>query len=256
MRQNMELYGQWLRRDLSLRYAGSVLGPLWLMIQPLLYIAVFTLVFYRFFNMRWPTGDGSAVDYGLKVFIGLALYTFVADILQRSSVILVAHPYLVTKVRFPLPLLPGVTVGSAAVQLGASLILVLPFSFSRGVGWELLMLPLLLGPLLMLARGLGWLLSSLGVYLRDIGSLMPSLTGFLMFLTPIFYPAEMVPASLRWIVDFSPLAWSVEAARQLMLQGQVPQWQAWCGHAIAAAVLAALSWSFFKRIQPGFADVL
>ena len=54
MRQNMELYGQWLRRDLSLRYAGSVLGPLWLMIQPLLYIAVFTLVFYRFFNMRWP----------------------------------------------------------------------------------------------------------------------------------------------------------------------------------------------------------
>lgn len=85
---------------------------------------------------------------------------------------------------------------------------------------------------------------------------MPSLTGFLMFLTPIFYPAEMVPASLRWIVDLNPLAWSVEAARQLMLQGQLPHWQAWCGHTIAAVAFAALSWSFFRRIQPGFADVL
>jgi lipopolysaccharide transport system permease protein len=256
MRQNLELYGQWLRRDLSLRYAGSVLGPLWLIVQPLLYIAVFTLVFYKFFSMRWPTGDGSALDYGLKVFIGLSLYTFFADVLQRSSVVLASHAYLVTKVRFPLPLLSSVTVGSAAIQLVASLVLVLPFSFARGGGWEVLLLPLLLLPLLLLAIGAGWLLSGLGVYLRDIGNLMPSITSFMMFLTPIFYPAELVPPSLRWIVQFNPLAWSVESVRLLLLQAQVPHWQGWGAHGLAAMVFTAIAWWFFKRIQPGFADVL
>lgn len=256
MRQNFELYGQWLRRDLSLRYAGSVLGPLWLIVQPLLYIAVFTLVFYKFFSMRWPTGDGSALDYGLKVFVGLSLYTFFADVLQRSSVVLASHAYLVTKVRFPLPLLSCVAVGSAAIQLVVSLLLVVPFSLARGASWELLLLPVLLLPLLLLAIGAGWLLSSLGVFLRDIGNLMPSLTSFLMFLTPIFYPAELVPSSLRWIVQLNPLAWTVEAARHLLLLTQVPSWQGWSAHTMVAMVFLAASWWFFKRVQPGFADVL
>ena len=73
-----ELYGQWLRRDLSQRFAGSALGPLWLLLQPLSFIVVITLVFNGFFQAKWPGGDGSALDYGIKVFVGLSVHTFVA----------------------------------------------------------------------------------------------------------------------------------------------------------------------------------
>jgi len=259
MRQIWELYGQWLRRELALRFAGSVLGPLWLVLQPLLYIAVSTLVFHRFFNMRWPSGDGSALDYGLKVFVGLSLYTFVADVLQRSAFAIVAHPYLVTKVRFPLPLLPCVTVGVAAVQMAISLVLMLPFALARGARWELLLLPILLLPLLALALGAGWMLAALGAYLRDIGSFMPTLASFLLFLTPVFYPAALVPQDLFWVMQANPLAWVLELVRGLLLHAQPPatlQWQIWGAHLLATTMLALVGWWFFRRVRPGFADVL
>lgn len=257
-----ELYGQWLRRDLSQRFAGSALGPLWLLLQPLSFIVVITLVFNGFFQAKWPGGDGSALDYGIKVFVGLSVHTFVADILSRSPVAIVAHPYLVTKVRFPLALLPLVVAGVALAQLLLALVLVMAAVLGLGLlapaqalqAWWAL--PGLLLPALLFMLGLAWLLAATGTYLRDLGNLTPALSSFLMFLMPVFYPAELVPSALAWFIDYNPLALCIEWLRQLLFHGGLPSLHLWAAHVVVGLAMAGAGWWTFQRVRPGFADVL
>lgn len=256
MRQLLYVYRQWLRRELQVRFGSSALGASWLVIQPLMYIALFTLVFYKFFQVRWPAGDGTAGEYGLQVFIGLSLYSFVADIISRAPASVWSYPYLVTKVRFPLALLPAVIVGAAGVQLLLSLGLAALFAQWRGLHWQVLLLPVNLLPLCLYGLGLAWLLGSAGVYLRDIGHIAPAASSLLMFLTPVFYPASLIPENMHWLVQFNPLAWTSEAARGLLMHGRMFDMTAWCMHLLAATVLLVFARWFFARIQPGFADVL
>ncbi|MCA0327576.1 MAG: ABC transporter permease [Proteobacteria bacterium] len=260
MRQWIYVYRQWLLRELRLRFRSSALGTGWLVLQPIVHILLFTLVFYRFFQVRWPSGDGSATEYGLQVLIGLALYTFIADVINRSPGSIWSYPYLVTKVRFPLTLLPAVVVGAAAVQLGLTLLVAVPFAAWQGGGWAALwqapLLPLYLLPLAVYALALAWLLGAAGIYLRDVGHLAPSVSSLLLFLTPIFYPASLVPGGMRWLVEANPLAWAAEVARGALMHGLTPALGPWLLHmAIAGALLAGAAW-FFRRVQPGFADVL
>lgn len=256
------LYGQWLRRDLSQRFAGSAAGQLWLLLQPLSFIAVITLVFNGFFNTKWPGGDGSALDYGLKVFVGLAVHTAAAEVLNRCPGSILAHPYLVTKVRFPLAMLPMVTAGVAVAQLLLSLGIAMVAALATGsippqeaaLSWWVL--PLLLMPALSLLAGLAWMLAGFGTYLRDLGNLMPAISSLLMFLMPVFYPADLVPAALSWVVTANPLAFTIESLRDLVFHGILPSPQAWTAHALVGVAVMGLGWWCFQRVRPGFADVL
>lgn len=256
MTQWIYVYRQWLLRELQLRFRSSAVGVGWLVLQPVVHILLFTLVFYKFFQVRWPTGDGSAAEYGLQVFIGLALYTFIADVINRSPGSVWTYPYLVTKVRFPLALLPAVVVGASGVQLALALLITLPFAAMREVNVQVLLLPLCLLPLLIYALAIAWLLGAAAVYLRDIGHLAPSVSSLLLFLTPIFYPSSMVPGGMRWLVHLNPLAWAAEAARGILMQGVAPHWGGWGVHLLASCALLLFAWWFFRRVQPGFADVL
>jgi len=253
------LYWQWLRRDLAGRYRGSLLGMAWPVLQPLAQITVFTLVFYRFMNMRWPmAGETSnALDYGLNVFAGLAAFNFFAEILGRSPGAVLAQPNLVTKVRFPVFVLPAVTVGAAAVHLLVGGVLIsLAMAVFRQASPTVLLLPLYFVPMLLYGLCLAWLLASLGVYLRDIGQVVPPVVSLLMFLTPIFYPASMVPQSLRFLLDVNPISWSVEVFRELAIAGRAPSLGGFVAHLLLALVLALLARVLFARLSRGFGDVL
>ena len=256
MPQWIYLYRQWLLRELQLRFRSSALGVAWLVLQPLAQILLFTLVFYQFFRVRWPAGDGSIAEYSLQVFIGLTLFAFVSEVINRAPASVSSFPFLITKVRFPLLLLPSVVVGAGIVQLGLSLCIAVGFALWRQAHWQALLLPLALLPLLLYAQALAWCLGAAGVYLRDIGHLAPSVSSLLMFLSPIFYPASMIPAGMQWLIQYNPLAWSVELVRGLLMHGQPFAWQPWGAHLLAACLLLIVARWFFHRIQPGFADVL
>ena len=92
--------------------------------------------------------------------------------------------------------------------------------------------------------------------MRDIGHLAPSVSSLLLFLTPIFYPADKIPPGMQWLVQINPLAWTTEAVRGLLMHGQPLVWHAWGAHLLASLVLLVCARWFFLRIQPGFADVL
>ena len=256
MSQWIYVYRQWLLRELQLKFRSSAVGTGWMVLQPVVHILLFTLVFYQFFQVRWPQGDGSAAEYGLQVFIGLSLYTFIADVINRAPSSIFGYPYLVTKVRFPLPLLPAVIVGVSGVQLLLSLVIAVMFAAFRGMGWQVLWLPVALIPLVGYALALGWLLGALSVYLRDIVHLAPSVSSLLLFLTPIFYPASMVPKGMEWLVHLNPLAWTAECVRGLLMHATAPDWQGWAVHLGVALISMMFALWFFRRVQPGFSDVL
>jgi lipopolysaccharide transport system permease protein len=253
------LYWQWLRRELAGRYRGSFLGLSWPVVQPLVQIAVFTLVFFQFMNMRWPSanGPGNALDYGLNMFAGLAVFNFYAEVLGRAPSAVLSQPNLVTKVRFPLALLPAVTVGAALVHVvvGAAL-LAAGMAVFRHLSPAVLLLPVYCLPMLAYGLALSWLLGSLGVYLRDIGQVMPSLISLLMFLTPIFYPVTAVPEGLRFLFQLNPIAWSVEVFRQILIAGELPDSAEFAAHLVISVVLLWVTRRLFAHLAKGFSDVL
>jgi len=119
------LFVQWFKRDLAGRYRGSWLGLLWPVVQPAAQIAVFTLILHGFMQVRWPVsgealgqGPSDAWLYALNVLAGLTVFNFFAEVLGRAPSAILSQPNLVTKVRFPLLLLPAVTVGVALVHVG------------------------------------------------------------------------------------------------------------------------------------------
>lgn len=261
------IFVQWFKRDLEGRYRGSWLGMLWPLVQPLSQIAVFTLVLHGFMQVRWPqavasvpgtaSDVGSAWPYALNVMVGLTVFNFFSEVLGRSPTAVLSQPNLVTKVKFPLWLLPVVTVGAALVHVGVGVAVLLLVGAVTGT-WSLQMLwiPLWLVPVVLYGLGLALLLSSLGVYVRDIGQAMPAVTGLLMFMTPIFYPMASVPERMRVWFSLNPVAWATESLRDLLLNARALDFGVWTLHVVISALAALVAGWIFARLQEGFADVL
>jgi lipopolysaccharide transport system permease protein len=136
-------------------------------------------------------------------------------------------------------------------------VLLAALALASGAGlhaWALL-LPLAWLPLLPWVLGLGWLLSALGVYARDIGQVISLLVSALMFVSPVFFPAESMPASARGWLMFNPLAPVMSATRDLV-GGREPEWTALVAVGLTGATLALAGAAFFRRVRAGFADVL
>lgn len=263
------LFVQWFKRDLAGRYRGSWLGLLWPALQPAAQIAVFTLILHGFMQVRWPSvelvspdarttgGLSEAWAYALNVLAGLTVFNFFAEILGRAPSAVLSQPNLVTKVRFPLMLLPAVTTGVAMVHIGMGVLaLVLTGLVTGSLSIQMLWLPLWLLPVVLYGTALSLLLSSLGVYVRDIGQAMPAVISLLMFLTPIFYPLAAVPENLRSFFEINPVGWAAESLRGLLLDSRSLDLSTWLVHLVVSAVATVVAVWVFRQLEEGFSDVL
>ncbi len=247
-------------REFGARFRGSVLGLGWAVAVPLLTAAVYTFVFSAVFQMRWgqqPAGAGH-FDFALVLLAGLAVHAVFADCVGRAPMLVVGNASYVTKVVFPLEVLPFVVLLNALANAAISLaIVVVGTLLLRGeLHATALWLPLVFAPYLLFVAALVLAISAVGVFLRDIGPVVALLVTASLFLTPIFYPVEAVPAGMRAVMWLNPLTLIVEQARAVLVFGQAPDLVALGLYAIAAA--AALWGAFwaFQRLRPGFADVL
>ncbi len=256
MNKIAHLYRQWLARELKLRFASSVLGPLWLVLMPVVQIAVFTLLFFQIFGMRWPHGEHTWVNYGLNIFIGLAVFSFIGDTLNRSASIVPAYPYLVTKVRFPLLLLPLLPLGVALIQLSISIVVVALWNYSNATLIGCIGSVGVLFVLSLYGAAGAWFVAALGTYFRDVAVAVPTLVSLLMFLSPVFYPSSAVPASLKPLVTLNPIAWAADGLRGLWVLGQPLSLEPALTHALVAGLLCYLAGVFYCRLAKGFSDVL
>ncbi|HUM92559.1 MAG TPA: ABC transporter permease [Candidatus Competibacter sp.] len=254
-----QLFLKLLRRDFAERYRGSFLGATWSLLLPLLSLLVFTFFFGVIFKMRWTGwGNGSLSDLALILFVGMALYNFLAECLGRAPSLILAHQNYVKNVIFPLEMLPAVMVTSALLTLGVTLsvILLLQLTMGTGLTWTVLLLPVMVLPLILFVLGLSWFLSSLGVFIRDIQQLTVPLVQLMMFMSPVFYPVSALPESVRPWLLFNPLALVIEQTRGIVLFGYSPAWIPYLLCLGASLLVALLGAYWFARTRKGFADVL
>ncbi len=245
-----------VRRDIRARYVNSVLGLSWAIIVPLSLLALYTFVFSAVLRIRFE-GAGTTASFAVYLFCGLLPWLAFAEGVTRSTSAVLEHPYLVKKVVFPSEILPAFVVLSALVsELVGLAMLVLWVALLYGLGWTVLALPAVIALQIMLTLGLGWILASLNVFLRDVGHILGLAITLAMFLTPIFYPADLVPERFRWLLALNPLHHLVDAYRALILEQRLPA-------APGVAILAATAvgafvlghWAFL-RAKPAFVDVM
>lgn len=254
-----QLFLKLLRRDFAERYRGSYLGLLWSLLLPLLSLLVFTFFFGVIFQMRWSgRSDATLGGLALILFVGMALYNFLAECLNRAPGLILAHQNYVKNVVFPLEMLPAVMVASAALTLTATflVILLLQATLGSGLSWTALLLPMTILPLILFVWGLSGFLASLGVYIRDIQQLIVPLVQLMMFLSPVFYPVAALPEAMRPWLQLNPLALAIEQSRGIILFGQMPHWTPYFLSLIAGGLIALIGAWWFARTRRGFADVL
>ncbi|SFL61923.1 ABC transporter permease [Nitrosomonas communis] len=258
LKTNRSLIYNLIKREVIGRYRGSIMGLLWSFFNPVLMLTVYTFVFSVVFKARWMGGTESKTEFALVLFAGLMLFNLFAECLNRAPSLVLGNVNYVKKVVFPLEILSFVAMGSAAFHLLISLFVWLVFYliFFGIPQATIVLLPVLLIPFFLMTLGLSWFLASLGVYLRDVSQIIGVMMTALMFLSPIFYPIAALPEEYHLFMQISPLTFTVEQARDVMIWGKGLDWGAWAMYMLLAAIIAWFGFAWFQKTRKGFADVL
>ncbi|RAP38463.1 phosphate ABC transporter permease [Legionella quinlivanii] len=245
------------KREFSSRYRGTAGEVLWVFLQPLYLLTVYTLAFAVILKARWSFSGGTA-EYVLMLFSGLIVFNVFADCLNKSPSLISGNSNFVKKVVFPLELLSFVTVAGAFFHacigvgvwcLGYMLLLGFPTL-------NILFFPLILFCFFPLVLGVSWLLSAFGLIVRDISQLTAMLSHSLLFMTPIFYAREAAPPGLQYVLIFNPLTFIVEQLRLVLFSGQMPMFKNLLVYFACSLVFAWGAYGLFQRLRPDFADLV
>ena len=257
------LIAQLTRKEVVGRYRGSYLGIFWSFINPLLLLCVYTAVFLYIFTTRTMAGHASEsrADFALGLFSALIIFNLFAECLTRSPSLILLNGNYVTKVVFPLEILPLTVVLGALVHLFIGAVpLYLATYFARGhLHATAALWPLLLVPITLWAIAGSWLLAALGAFLRDLSEVMIALTQVLMYASAVFYPLSALrtmPAAVQWMVKLNPLSYLNEQSRALMVWGDPMDWTAYGWVCLGGMLAAWMSYKIFMSVKPAFADVI
>ncbi len=208
-------------RDLKGRTRASILGYGWIALQPLLATGIFTLLIQGVLGVH-PTRE---IPYPLFIFAGMTLWGYFSNSLSAATSSMAEHADLLRQVNFPREALVLYPMISKIVDFLVSLVVLAALCFLYGVKIQpwLMVSPLFLLPVMLLGYGLALVLSPFNVALRDVGRTIPILLSFAIYMTPVLYPLEKVPAVWRKAYLLNPMASLIESFRQLMLVGQLPE---------------------------------
>jgi len=253
------LLRQFTLREVLGRYRGSILGLGWSFFTPLAMLVVYTFVFVGVFRSRWPGAEeAGGVAFALRLFAGLMVFQLFSDVLGGAPTLITASPNLVKKVVFPVQILPLVALCAALFHfaLSGAILLLAALVFEHQLPVTALLAPLAVLPMLPLLAGLGWLLSALGVFVRDIARVIGVAMSLLLFLSPVFYALESLDPRWQFWMQLNPMTPVIGDLRRTVFLGLAPDWLVWWAWlGIGLAVAAAGAW-VFARARRGFADVL
>ena len=256
----LRLFLPFVGRELREQYAGSLLGVVWSGLQPLLLILLYWWVFAAVMRIRFPAGSALA-DTPFIAFLLSALLPWFAfqEGLTRAAGAVLNRRDVVRKVHFPVRVFPLAAAAAAfVVHAGSYLLFIMVFSLWRGglplsAGWAVLAL---LGLQFAATAGLGLLLAAFTVYLRDIQQVLGLLLAVLFYTAPVLYPLSQVPEEFHYLIYLNPFTAFAEAYHSAVLAGVWPEPAVLAGLSLFAAVMLAAGIHVFRRLEPGFADVL
>lgn len=248
-----ELLKNMVDREIKARYKQSILGSFWVVLNPFFQMLVMSFVFGVIFKIKtWN------LPYPLFLYAGLLPWNFFVVSLTSATNSLVDYGSLIKKIYFPRELLPSASVLAKIVDLFlASIIFVLFFAFYRvGTTFNVLWLLPIFFIQLIFTLGLGFILSALNLFYRDVQYLFNLILSLWMYLTPIFYPVDIVPVKLRWIYSINPMSVLINGYRQAIFTNQAPD-ATHLGIALGVSLAVFVGgFRVFKRLEGEFADAV
>lgn len=247
-----ELLGFLVWRDVKLRYKQTVLGAAWAILQPVMTMLMFTVLFGR-----WAKMPSDGLPYAVFAFAALVPWTFFSNALAGAAASLIGNTHLISKVYFPRLLISLSTLGTGLIDLLVALVVMLALMAWYGIAptWQLLALPMAIVLTAAVAFGVGSALAALCAIYRDVRYVIPLLTQLWMFASPVIYPLNFVPERWRWTFYLNPLVGAIDAFRSSLL-GLPFNWPA---IAVAWVVTIAIGWlglSYFRRVERRLADLI
>ncbi len=239
-------------RGIKAKYAQSILGVGWAVLQPLFTTVVFTVVFG---NLAKVGSDG--VPYVIFSFTAMVPWNYFSGTLTDSSNSLVANASMITKVYFPRVVLPLASIFSRLLDFLIGFIAVGGFMiyYQFIPSLNALFIPLLLIILLLTSIGLGLILSSMAVQYRDVKHVMTFLTSLLMYAAPVVYPASLVPEKWIFLYSLNPMVGVIEGFRSALLGTQPMPWESILWGGLVAIMIFVFGAYYFKKMERVFADV-
>lgn len=247
------------KREVLGRYKGSLIGLMWSFLNPIMLLTLYTLIFSGIFNAGKNIMHGERhFDYAFFLFIGLIVHGMLVEVLAQAPTLIIRNANFVTKVPFPIEILPVVQLLVACMHACISifLLLVMICIFQGGLRLQILLLPALMVPYALFILGAALMLSSLGVYLRDLGHLIGFGLTVVLFASPIFYSLDAVPSNLQNLLYLNPLTFTIEQARDLVFSTSLFNVKGYFAYFIACVLFCWLGYVCFQKSRRGFANVL
>lgn len=255
--QNRRLISSMVRRDILARYRGSFIDKFWTILNPLLLMATYFFVFGVVLQSRFGE-DASRTGFALYFLAGMLPWLPFAEAAGRAPNAMLEHRTFIKKVVFPVEIVTvAQTLSALVTQAFALAIFVIALFIARGdFATNIFYLPAYLVPQVLFTLGVTWFLAATGVFVRDLAQIIGFLLTLLFFITPICYPEASLPREVAPLLTKSPIYKLVQGYREILLDNQAPQWSiVWPLWALSLAV-AVLGYAWYRKLRPGFADVL
>jgi lipopolysaccharide transport system permease protein len=239
-------------RDVKIRYKQTLLGAAWAIIQPLLTMVIFTLIFGKIAKI-----DSNGIPYPVFAYAALLPWTFFANAITTSSNSIVGNAHLITKVYFPRRIIPVAAVCAGLVDLMVAfpMLVALMFYYRTGVAINIVILPLLVLLTTLLAIGVGTWLSAINVKYRDVKFTIPFLVQIWMYLSPVAYPSSVVPPKWRFLYSMNPFVGLIDAYRAALF-GRAFDWRTIAISSVITLVFLAFALNQFRKMEKRFADIV
>ncbi len=258
VRRRLDLIWVMAKREITDRYAGQALGAFWAFGHPLLVMAVYLFVFSFVFKMRVASVPGASFDYPVYLLSGLIPWLAIADAINKSSTAITNNASLVKQVVFPLEVLPLKTVLASLLPQAVSMAVLaiytlVTFKFLPQTYW---LLPVVIALELIFLAGAALLLAAIGAYVRDLKDVIQVLMVVGVYVLPIFYLPEMVPAQFRPLIALNPLSHLINCFRDVHFFGHIASPASWIVSTVLSLGTFVVGWSLFHRLKVGFGNVL
>jgi lipopolysaccharide transport system permease protein len=237
-----------VQREFQIKYRNSLLGAAWNIINPLAMIIVYTVIFAQVMKAKLP-GVDSIFAYSIYLCAGVLTWGLFAEMVGRYQTMFLDNANLLKKISFPRIILPIIAVANAGLNFAVVFGLFLAFLVVSGnfPGWVTLAIVPLLALQISFAMGLGMVLGVLNVFFRDVGHFFGIFLQFWFWLTPIVYPANILPEQIKPLMALNPMASIVAAYQGILVNQQWPQWASLLPTALLSAALCLLGLHLFKK---------
>lgn len=240
-----------VKKEIRGRYKNSILGVLWSFLNPLLQLAVYAVIFGALLAGGDPT-------YHIYICVALIPWTYFTTAITQSAFTIIGNGDIIKKVYFPREILPISVVTSGAVNFMISSLIILFFVLISGIGvsWYLLLYPVVLFIQYILLLGIGFIVSAITVYFRDLEHIIGIILMAAFYGTPIVYKLEQLPANLQLMMKLNPMTHLINAYRDIFYYQRMPDMKMMVILFVGSVGLTIIGYFIFKKLQKGFAEQL